>query len=147
MSNNIELSEKIKELMKNVPIENDYLIGLIEDIIKKGDELELKLGGNIVVGLDVNGPIVATDDNNLMPFQGATECIKNMMNTITLIIISPRTSSWIVGARNGDYKGIHPYIQALPNDDPGWEKFSGLNYHVVRIFGSLKILTRTSSLN
>jgi len=78
---NIKLSENVTKLAKSIRLEKDYLTGLIDSILTKGDELKLNLSGNIVVGLDVNGPIVATDDNNLIPFKGAIECIDNMMNT------------------------------------------------------------------
>ena len=55
----IEISEKVKELSDCVPLENAYLTSLIENILKKTDEMNYNIGGNIVVGLDVNGPIVA----------------------------------------------------------------------------------------
>jgi len=77
----IELSEKVKELADCVPLENAYLTSLIENILKKTDEMNYNIGGNIVVGLDVNGPIVACGDNNLMPFNCATECINHLINT------------------------------------------------------------------
>lgn len=77
----IALSEKAKELAKLAELDEPYLVGLIEKMLKKADELSYGLGGNIVVGLDVNGPIVACGDVNLIPFKAATECIDNLMNT------------------------------------------------------------------
>jgi len=77
----IELSERVKELAGTAGLEEGYLVDLVGQILKKGDELGYDLGGNIVVGLDVNGPIVACDDVNLMPFPGAIESIENLMNT------------------------------------------------------------------
>ncbi len=77
----IKISEKAGELANCIPLEEAYLAGFIENILKKSDELNYNISGNIVVGLDVNGPIVACDDNNLNPFNCATECIKYMMST------------------------------------------------------------------
>lgn len=77
----IELSEKAKELAGLAGLEENYLFDLVEQLLKKADELGYDLGGNIVVGLDVNGPIVACDDAALMPFPGAIESIENLMNT------------------------------------------------------------------
>jgi hypothetical protein len=76
----VELSDKAKELAGLAGLEEDYLVNLVEQLLKKADELGYNLGGNIVVGLDVNGPIVACDDVNLMPFPGAIESIENLMN-------------------------------------------------------------------
>lgn len=76
----IELSEKVKELAGLAGLEENYLFDLVEQLLKKADELGYDLGGNIVVGLDVNGPIVACDDVGLMPFPGAIESIENLMN-------------------------------------------------------------------
>jgi hypothetical protein len=80
LSYNIELSKRTKELAEFIPLEESYLKSIVKNILNKADELKLDLSGNIMVGLDVNGPIVSTDDNDLIPFKGATECIKYMMN-------------------------------------------------------------------
>jgi hypothetical protein len=43
----------------------------------KGNKLDL--AASIVIGLDVNGPIVAVDNNDLMPLPNAKDCIEYMM--------------------------------------------------------------------
>ena len=77
----IELSEKAKELAKLADLDESYLAGLIGNMLSKADELNYNLAGEIVVGLDVNGPIVACGDVNLVPFTGATECVNYLMDT------------------------------------------------------------------
>lgn len=77
----IALSEKVKELAKLTELDESHLVGLTDKILKKADELNYNLAGNIVVGLDVNGPIVACGDANLIPFNGATECIDHLMDS------------------------------------------------------------------
>lgn len=77
----VELSTQVKALAKQVPLQEDYLVELTGAMLQKADELGYDLGGDIVVGIDVNGPIVACGDNNLEPFQGAVPCMEHMMNT------------------------------------------------------------------
>jgi len=80
MAPQVELSETVKALAESVPLDTDALKTLTGDILAKADALGYDIGGRIVCGLDVNGPLVACDDNNLTPFAGAPECVKHLMD-------------------------------------------------------------------
>jgi hypothetical protein len=81
MAAKVELSKTVQKLADAVPLDKAALADTVGRILAKGDELHYDLGGPIVAGLDVNGPIVACDDNNFVPFKGAMECIRHLMDT------------------------------------------------------------------
>ena len=80
MAVKVELSKPVQQLADSIPLDKPALAATVERILAKADELHYNLGGRIVAGLDVNGPVVACGDNNLRPFKGAPECIRHLMD-------------------------------------------------------------------
>lgn len=76
----ITLSNEVKEIAAQVPIDEGYLVGLVEQFLSLAEKNGLNLAGNIVAGLDVNGPIVACDDVDLIPFKGSIPAMQHLMN-------------------------------------------------------------------
>ncbi|MFH1759668.1 MAG: hypothetical protein ABIA63_01080 [bacterium] len=76
----IKLSEEGKRIADGIPLAEDHIVNLTDAILEICRETNLNIGGNIVAGLDVNGPIVACDDSDLMPFKGAIEAIQYLMS-------------------------------------------------------------------
>lgn len=81
MSVKIELSKAVQTLADAVPLDKKVLADTVARILAKAAELKYHMGGEIVAGCDVNGPIVACGDNNLEPFPGTSACMKYLMDT------------------------------------------------------------------
>lgn len=77
-ASNITLSEKVKKLAISIPISEDHIKNLAIEILDVCKKRGLNIAGNIVAGLDVNGPIVSCEDTNLIPFKGAIEAIDHL---------------------------------------------------------------------
>ena len=73
--------------------------------------------------------------------------ILNMRGSITFVVVSPRTSSWLYEARQGRISLYSPYEQIIPESDPAFSKFTDNGYELVMQFGSLKILVRNVVMN
>ncbi len=76
----IQLSNEVKKIADAIPISHEYLADLTQQILDICTQRKLKIGGNLVTGLDVNGPIVSCSDSDLIPFKGAIEAIDHMMH-------------------------------------------------------------------
>jgi hypothetical protein len=79
-SKNVTLSQEVKDIAKSIPLEEEHIVNLTEQILELSEKNRLNVGGNIVAGLDVNGPIVSCDDSDLHPFKGAIEAINHLMS-------------------------------------------------------------------
>ena len=62
----IKLSASAEKLAEQLSLDKGQLVGLIGDILEVTREHGLDLAGNIVCGLDVNGPVVDCDDSELL---------------------------------------------------------------------------------
>jgi len=71
----ITLSESAEAMADRLKLDKNKLVSLIGDILEVGQKHGRSLAGNIVCGLDVNGPIVDCDDSELTPYPGAAEAI------------------------------------------------------------------------
>ncbi|MBW7995195.1 MAG: hypothetical protein FVQ81_01230 [Candidatus Glassbacteria bacterium] len=71
----IELSAPAEQMADKLSLDRDKLKQLIADILAAGEQHGRDLAGQIVCGLDVNGPIVDCDDSELTPYPGAAEAI------------------------------------------------------------------------
>ncbi|MFC1544693.1 hypothetical protein ACFL4X_00860 [Gemmatimonadota bacterium] len=71
----IKLSAPAVRMADKLKLDKDKLSQLIADILAVGEEHGRNLAGQIVCGLDVNGPIVDCDDSELTPYPGAAEAI------------------------------------------------------------------------
>jgi len=71
----VELSASACAIAKKLGLDKTALIELIKDILKVSRSSGRDISGNIVCGLDVNGPIVDCDDSELTPYAGAAEAI------------------------------------------------------------------------
>jgi len=75
----IKLSASAEKLAEQLSLDKAQLVGLIGDILEVTREHGLDLAGNIVCGLDVNGPVVDCDDSELTPYPGAAEAISYLI--------------------------------------------------------------------
>jgi len=73
------ISEKARKLAESVGLSEEHLRRVARDIERVAGENNLDLTNPIVVGLDVNGPIVSTDDADIRPYPHARECIAYLM--------------------------------------------------------------------
>ena len=71
----IELSAQASAMSELLGLDRRGLLDLIGDILRVSEESGRDLAGNIVCGLDVNGPIVDCDDSELNAYPGASEAI------------------------------------------------------------------------
>ncbi len=71
----IRLSAPAEQMADNLKLDKDKLVGLIRDILRVCREHDRDIAGQVVCGLDVNGPIVDCDDSELNPYPGAAEAI------------------------------------------------------------------------
>lgn len=71
----VELSSSAEAMADKLNLDKAALKELINDILEVGRSSGRDLSGNIVCGLDVNGPIVDCDDSELTPYPGADEAI------------------------------------------------------------------------
>ncbi len=76
---NIELSAPAVRMADKLKLDKDKLKRLIADILAVGEKHNRNLAGQIVCGLDVNGPIVDCDDSELTPYPGAAEAISYLI--------------------------------------------------------------------
>jgi len=75
----IKLSAPVEKIAQKLALDKDKLVDLIGDILKVSRETGRNVGGNIVCGLDVNGPIVDCDDSELTPYPGSSEAISYLI--------------------------------------------------------------------
>ncbi|MBN2289233.1 MAG: hypothetical protein JXQ83_07860 [Candidatus Glassbacteria bacterium] len=75
----IELSPRAEAMAGKLGLDKSKLVGLIGDILEVGRSSGRDISGNIVCGLDVNGPIVDCDDSELTPYPGASEAISYLI--------------------------------------------------------------------
>ena len=71
----VVLSKSAEAMADKLKLDKDQLKALIAEILAVGKKTGRELSGNIVCGLDVNGPIVDCDDSELNPYPGAAEAI------------------------------------------------------------------------
>jgi hypothetical protein len=77
----IELSAQAEAISEQLGLDRGELAGLIADILEVSKKSGRDLAGNIVCGLDVNGPIVDCDDSELNAYPGASEAITYLIDT------------------------------------------------------------------
>jgi hypothetical protein len=77
---NIELSVPAQQMADKLSLDKDKLKQLIADILAVGKKHDRNLAGQIVCGLDVNGPIVDCDDSELTPYPGAADAISYLID-------------------------------------------------------------------
>jgi len=75
----IELSAPARQMADKLKLNIENLKQLIADILAVGEKHGRNLAGQIVCGLDVNGPIVDCDDSELTPYPGASEAISYLI--------------------------------------------------------------------
>ncbi len=80
MSASIELSGKAVAMADKLGLDKQKLVALIQDILTVSRESGRDISGNIVCGLDVNGPIVDCDDSELTPYPGANTAIEYLID-------------------------------------------------------------------
>ncbi len=79
-SSEITLDAKGKALAEAVGLDEREVVKVAKGILVSAEANSLDLTGDIVIGLDVNGPVVAVDNNDLMPLDGARECIEYLLD-------------------------------------------------------------------
>lgn len=79
MPSNIALGAQGRKLAALCGLAETRVLDIAEGIAAAARANSLDLAGDIVIGLDVNGPIVAVDNNDLRPLPGARECIAHLM--------------------------------------------------------------------
>jgi len=75
----INLSVQAEKMSEQLSLEKMQLVRLIEEILEVGGGSGRNLGGKIVCGLDVNGPIVDCDDSELNAYPGTSEAINYLI--------------------------------------------------------------------
>jgi hypothetical protein len=75
----IELSVQADKVAEELHLDKRRLVRLIESLLEVARESGRSLAGNIVCGLDVNGPIVDCDDSELNAYPGASEAINYLI--------------------------------------------------------------------
>ncbi|MFC2075674.1 hypothetical protein ACFLT7_01200 [candidate division KSB1 bacterium] len=76
----LNIGDKANGLAQAAGIDSAQLRRVAADIEKVAAEQGLDLKLPIVAGLDVNGPIVSTDDADIHPYPGSPECIGYLMD-------------------------------------------------------------------
>lgn len=76
----IKLSGKAEQMADKLGLDKQKLIALIQDILEVSRTSGRDISGNIVCGLDVNGPIVDCDDSELTPYPGANRAIEYLID-------------------------------------------------------------------
>ena len=71
----IKLSESALKMADKLSLDKAKLAALVAEILEAGRKHKRDLAGQIICGLDVNGPIVDCDDSELTPYPGAAEAI------------------------------------------------------------------------
>ncbi len=77
----ITLCLSAKAIAGKLKLDKNKLVVLIGEILEVGRKHDRNLAGNIVCGLDVNGPIVDCDDSELTPYPGSAEAITYLIGT------------------------------------------------------------------
>ena len=80
-SSGITLSASAEAVADRLKLDKSKLVSLIGEILETGRRHERNLAGDIVCGLDVNGPIVDCDDSELTPYPGAAEAITYLIGS------------------------------------------------------------------
>ena len=75
----IELSGPAGAMAQKLGLDKPKLVELVGDILEVGRSSGRDISGNLVCGLDVNGPIVDCDDSELTPYPGASEAISYLI--------------------------------------------------------------------
>ena len=78
-SKELALDARGKALAGTVGVSESDVLAEAAAIRAAAEANGLDLSGNIVIGLDVNGPVVAVDNNDLMPLAGAKECVEYLL--------------------------------------------------------------------
>ncbi len=78
-SENLALDARGRQLAETFGLSESEVLSVARGIAEAAAANSLDLSGNIVVGLDVNGPVVAVDNNDLMPLSGARECVEYLL--------------------------------------------------------------------
>ena len=81
-SSGITLSASAEAVADRLKLDKSKLVSLIGEILETGRRHERNLAGDIVCGLDVNGPIVDCDDSELTPYPGAAEAITYLIGSV-----------------------------------------------------------------
>jgi len=79
-SDKLALDPRAKNLAKKAGLAVAAVLKTARGILDAAKAHKLDLAEDIVIGLDVNGPIVAVDNNDLLPLPVAKECVEYLMN-------------------------------------------------------------------
>ena len=75
----LALDERGKKLAAQCGISEDKVKAVAAGILEAAAKNNLDLSKDVVIGLDVNGPVVAVDNNDLMPLPFAKDAVEYMM--------------------------------------------------------------------
>jgi hypothetical protein len=75
----IKLSGPAEKMADKLGLDKQKLVALIAEILEVSRKNDRNVSGNIVCGLDVNGPIVDCDDSELTPYPGASDAIRYLI--------------------------------------------------------------------
>jgi hypothetical protein len=75
----VSLSGQAEQIAGQLALDRAKLVDLIQEILEVASQSGRDLGGDIVCGLDVNGPIVDCDDSELNAYPGASEAINYLI--------------------------------------------------------------------
>ena len=78
-SGKLLLDARARKLALACRLAEDKVVAVAKGISDAAKSHGLDLAEDIVIGLDVNGPVVAVDNNDLMPLPHARECIEYMI--------------------------------------------------------------------
>jgi len=75
----LALDARAKKLAAAAGLQEAGVLAVAQGILDAAKAHKLDLAEDVVIGLDVNGPIVAVDNNDLMPLAHAKECVEYLM--------------------------------------------------------------------
>jgi len=76
----LALDAKGAKIAASAGLDEAKVLTVARGILDSAQAHGLDLSEDIVIGLDVNGPIVAVDNNDLMPLPRAKECVEYLMH-------------------------------------------------------------------
>ncbi len=80
LSHKLALDARARAIAKDCGLDPAAVLTTAQGILDAATANFLDMAGDIVIGLDVNGPIVAVDNNDLMPMPHAKECVEYLMS-------------------------------------------------------------------
>lgn len=76
----LSLDARGAELAATLGLGESEILAVARAIMDAAEAHDLNLAEKLVIGLDVNGPVVAVDNNDLMPLPGAKECVEYLLS-------------------------------------------------------------------